>query len=152
MRSAADSAPGADPDAAPRLPKQARLRCKPEFDRVFQNGRKVVDRHLVAWILPLAHTSGPSRIGLVVSRKVGNAVVRNRTKRLLREAFRHLAPGIPHPVEIVIVPRPAGLPTKATEARSSLRHLLSVYARGPRRKGGSPRTPARPEPPGDGRG
>lgn len=135
------SADGAGRDrGAERLTRAARLRNKAEYDRVFQGGRKVVDRHLVAWMRPLPPGHAGSRLGLVVSRKVGGAVTRNRTKRLLREAFRRLAPTIPAPLEIVIVPRPAGVPRTLAEALGSLRHLLALHARGPRpRRQGSGR-------------
>lgn len=46
-----------------------------------------------------------SRLGLAVSKKIGNAVVRNRIKRLLRECFRLYPEYIPKSVDIVIVPK-----------------------------------------------
>ncbi len=49
-------------------------------------GEKVVCRDLVCWASP--SLSGNSRLGLIVSKKVGNAVCRNRVKRVLRDIFR----------------------------------------------------------------
>ena len=69
------------------LPKNARLRVSSEFRRVQSRGRKVRTRHLL--VLYSRGRESQSRFGLVVSKKVGNAVARNRVKRWLREAIRH---------------------------------------------------------------
>ncbi len=46
-----------------------------------------------------------SRLGVVVSRRVGGSVVRSRTRRVLREAFRHLQGGFQQPLDLVLVAR-----------------------------------------------
>jgi ribonuclease P protein component len=62
---------------------------------------------------------GHPRLGLSVSRKVGGAVVRNRWKRLLREAFRLRRPDLPQGVDLVVVPR-AGTLTDLSAITESL--------------------------------
>jgi len=87
--------------------KKDRLTCKAEFDRVFAAPRKRVTRELV--ILTLASPAGvesEGRIGLVVSRKVGNAVHRNRGKRRLREIFRKIPTENKAGQDIVFIARP----------------------------------------------
>ena len=70
-----------------RLPKDARLRKPQEFRHVYGNGKRYDGRFISAFVLPNELSS--HRIGITASRKgVGNAVQRNRAKRLLREAFR----------------------------------------------------------------
>ena len=82
------------------FPKHHRILKRMDYRRVFNAEIKVVCRELVVFARPV---KGPGRIGLVVSKKVGNAVVRNRVKRSLREAFR-LSNTIP-PWDIVVVAR-----------------------------------------------
>jgi len=104
------------------LGRRRRLRTRRDFERVFAQGRKHVNRQLVAYVRPLS--SGPSRLGLSVSRRVGNAARRNRVKRCLREAFRHLAAEAAEPFEIVLIARPAAAPTSYAGARRALRSVL----------------------------
>lgn len=105
------------------FPREARLRRRREFDEVMTGGRKVVNRQLVAWVLERPDAARP-RLGLAIGRKIGNSPTRNRVKRVLREAFRHLAPQLPGPVDVVVVARAGAAPRDLAEARSSLAHLL----------------------------
>ena len=69
------------------MPKETHLRTSGQFQRVYANGQRYDGRYLSAFVLDnhLPH----HRFGITASRKaVGNAVERNRSKRLLREAFR----------------------------------------------------------------
>jgi ribonuclease P protein component len=69
------------------LPKETHLRNSAEFQRVYAQGQRYDGRFLTAFVLDnnLPH----HRFGITASRKaIGNAVERNRSKRLLREAFR----------------------------------------------------------------
>lgn len=63
-----------------------RLRRKADFDRAYSEGKRIVSSSLVLFFCP--SPSEKTRLGLSVSKKIGKAVVRNRVKRLLREAFR----------------------------------------------------------------
>ena len=92
------------------FPKTHRLLKSDDFDRVFAARRSRADDRLVVYVLP--NSLDYARLGLVVSRKVGGAVVRNRWKRLLREAFRLTQHDLPA-VDIVCLPRAKAKPTLA---------------------------------------
>lgn len=81
----------APPSGAPSRPpaKPDRLTRRAEFLRVAAKGRKTPMPGLVLQVLK-RQDSGPARLGFTVTRKVGNAVIRNRTRRRLKEAARLL--------------------------------------------------------------
>lgn len=66
------------------------LRGAGRFDALFCNGVRV--RHKGVTVVKLERGPGPARVGLVVGRRVGGAVMRNRVKRRLREALRRAGP------------------------------------------------------------
>ena len=77
------------------FPRERRVRKKAEFDRVYAGDAFAADPMLVVRGVP--NGLPQTRLGLSVSRKVGNAVVRNRWKRRIREAFRLQLEGYPPP-------------------------------------------------------
>jgi len=85
------------------FPKSARLLKPAEFDRVMQRRFSEADGLMILYAA--RGQSSATRLGLVVSRKCGNAVVRNRWKRLLREAFRLVYHELPAGLDLVVLPR-----------------------------------------------
>ncbi len=83
-----------------RLPREARVRVRAEFDRTFKQGTRAASPLLALhWL----RDNAPARLGLAVSRKVDTrAVVRNRIKRTLREAFRRLRTSLPGGSYVVV--------------------------------------------------
>jgi ribonuclease P protein component len=107
------------------LPKDNRLRRKRQFAQVFAQAKKRHGPHLL--FLSRENGSGHSRLGLTVSRKVGDAVARNRIKRLLREAFRRLKTEIQPSLDVVIIARRGAVALDyATVHRSMLASIQSA--------------------------
>jgi ribonuclease P protein component len=71
-----------------RFPKSRRLTRDSEFRRVRTEGKTVRGNTLTIGFLKDAHSNATARAGFITSKRVGNAVVRNRTRRRLREIFR----------------------------------------------------------------
>src|SRR5262245_42562256 len=108
------------------FPQSHRMKTPAEFERCYARKRSASDGVLVVYACEngLAHP----RLGCSVSKKVGNAVVRNRYKRLFREAFRLAQHDLPAGVDLILIPRPG--PEPALEAvRASLVKLASQAAR-----------------------
>jgi ribonuclease P protein component len=87
--------------------RRHRLSRSRDFDAVYRRGTSASTRYLVLhWFPREEDEDGASRLGLAVPRSVGSAVVRNRMKRLLREAWRELLPDVPGGHDYVLVARP----------------------------------------------
>lgn len=90
------------------FPKTCRLVRPGDFARVYAVRRSAAAGALVVYAAA-QEPSGSTRIGLSVSRRIGNAVVRNRWKRRLREAFRRVRAALPAGYDFIVVVR-SGLP------------------------------------------
>jgi ribonuclease P protein component len=94
--------------------RRNRLSRSRDFDAVYRQGRSVSTRFLTLYWFARDEQLGEPRLGFAVPKAVGNAVVRNRIKRQLREITRERLPGLPSVNDYVLVVR-KGLP-EASEA------------------------------------
>ena len=111
-------------DGSPVMfPREQRLTKAGEFTALIQHGRRLTEGPLM--LRALRRDSGKARFGFAVSKRVGNAVVRNRTKRRLREILRHLP--VDQGWDILVSARP----TAASADYHALRYaLISLLQRG----------------------
>jgi ribonuclease P protein component len=111
---------------AAELRRAARLRDARDFQRVNRTGTRRAGLHFVAVVA----VSGPvpvarPRLGLAVSRRVGNAVARNRVKRRVREWFRRERASLPAGTDWVVIARAGAAELGASEVARELSELAS---------------------------
>ena len=90
--------------AGQRLPRGARLRDPRDFQRVNRSGVRRASTHFVAVVAP-SRADAEVKLGLAVSRRVGNAVARNRVKRHVRDWFRRTRSTLPPATDWVVIAR-----------------------------------------------
>lgn len=112
-----------------------RIKTRPEFLTCYSQGKKYHSRYFLVFCREVGGTSGPvhTRLGLAMGRKTGNAVQRNRWKRLVREFFRQNREAFPRGCDIVVVakhgtdPLRLGLTDVANDLHSVLRRVRRDY-------------------------
>ena len=105
------------------------LKKNSEFKSVYQAKHSYANKYIIMYILQ--NGTDTNRLGVSVSKKVGNSIVRHRLARLIREAFRlnvtQVAPGY----DVVVIAR-AGLKGKGyKETESAMLHLLKLHHKSP---------------------
>jgi len=117
------------------FPRAARVLAPADFARVFAVRRSAASGPLVLYAGPATVATQPARLGVSVSRRIGNAVVRNRWKRRLREAFRRVRPLLPAGNDFVIVVRSGAAPRGAEGAKQVEAMIGDLSARVVQRPG-----------------
>ena len=99
-----------------------RLTRSTDFKRVRREGKSYA--HPLVVLIAHPKDEADVKIGLIASRRVGNAVKRNRAKRLLRAAVQELIPEIVPNIDIILIARTPIINVKMPEVRIALRALL----------------------------
>lgn len=111
------------------LPKSGRLCRNKSFQAVYRGGKSYANRQLVVYVLP--QRGRGRRVGFAAGKRLGSAVVRNRVKRLLREAYRLEQHRLADGFDLILVGRQAlvkaGLPT-VTAALLQLCERAKIFA------------------------
>lgn len=115
----------------PYQPHPERLKKSWEFQRTYKKGKKYWDAYFVIYVCQTQLRQ--TRLGITVSKKVGNSVQRNRVKRLIRETFRSLKSKLQPQYDIVVVGRPDAYGLTGQQAQASLQRLFrraSIFVSG----------------------
>lgn len=110
-----------------RFPKSSRLLTRADFRRAYDNGIRLPSSSFTLFWLAQPELSQP-RVGLTTPRALGNAVVRNRIRRRLREAVRHELPSYPRPIDYVFNPRRNLLNVPLPQLRAEVRKVFAKCA------------------------
>ncbi|PFJ17873.1 ribonuclease P protein component [Bacillus cereus] len=105
------------------MKKKNRIKKNDEFQTVFQKGKSNANRQFVVYQLDKEEQPN-FRIGLSVSKKIGNAVVRNRIKRMIRQSITELKDEIDSGKDFVIIARKPCAEMTYEEVKKSLIHVL----------------------------
>ncbi|MCM3764227.1 ribonuclease P protein component [Neobacillus niacini] len=107
------------------MKKELRIKKNQDFQTVFQKGRSFANRQFVVYCLE-KEGQADFRIGLSVSKKLGNAVTRNQIKRYIRQAIFELKEQLALGNDYVIIARKPAADMDFFEVKNSLAHVLKV--------------------------
>lgn len=101
------------------------LKKNRDFQYVYKNGKSYANKYLVMYIVE--NSIGINRIGISVSKKVGNSVVRHRLTRLVRESYRLHENIFNSGLDIVVIVRNNAASIQYSEVESALLHLGKLH-------------------------
>ena len=101
------------------------LRKNIEFQHTYQNGKSYANRYLVMYVLE--NNSEKNRVGIQVSKKVGNSVIRHRITRLIRESYRLQEDMFNSGLDIVVIARATARNADYHQIESALMHLGGLH-------------------------
>lgn len=107
------------------MKKSYRVKKNTEFQHIFKKGKSSANRQFVIYVLK-KESQQNFRIGLSVSKKIGNAVKRNEIKRYIRQSFLELETYIDKGNDYVIIARKPAAEMNFHEVKKSLQHVLKV--------------------------
>ena len=105
--------------------KRQRIKKNEEFQKVFKKGKSFANRQFVVYCLRKEEQQA-FRVGLSVSKKIGNAVTRNQIKRYIRQTFLELKNDVRQDMDYVIIARSQAATLDFHETKKSLEHVLRI--------------------------
>ena len=101
------------------------IKINQEFRTVYKNGRSRANAYLVVYLLE--NSSDRNRLGISVSKKVGNSVVRHRLKRLIKESYRLHENMFNSGLNIVVIARVGAGKADFHQIESALLHVMRLH-------------------------
>ncbi len=100
------------------------LKKNKEFQQVYRKGKSVANKYLILYVIE--NNLGINRVGISVSKKVGNSVIRHRITRLIRESYRLSESDFNRGFDFVVLARPDAAEKTFKEIESALRHVARL--------------------------
>ena len=101
------------------------LKSNYDFQRVYKNGKSYANKYLVMYVVE--NNTDRNRLGISVSKKVGNSVVRHRITRLIRESYRLHENIFNSGLDIVVIARNSASSVSFMRIESALLHLAKLH-------------------------
>ena len=101
------------------------LKKNRDFQKVYRKGRSLANKYLVMYVLE--NGTSQNRLGISVSKKVGNSIVRHRLTRLIRESYRLQEEHFKRGLDIVVIARNSAKGKIYHDIESALLHLGSLH-------------------------
>ncbi|MEM6691174.1 MAG: ribonuclease P protein component [Planctomycetota bacterium] len=117
------------PDASYRFSADQRIKLRNEFQRVLRHGSVAADGTLVVFAVAQEKEVWAPRLGITIPKKTGNAVVRNRWKRHIRECFRLQQDSLPRGFDFIVRPKKGATLNHEDIDRSVARLFLKAAKR-----------------------
>ena len=108
-----------------RFPKRFRVLKSADYQRIQREGHRYHTSSFT--LLMLSSTQPNTRLGIIATKKIGNAVVRNRVKRRLREVFRQHRDYFPEGADIVVIAKARAADADYHDVESELQKLARVW-------------------------
>ena len=101
------------------------LKRNADFQNVYKNGKSYANRYIVMYVLE--NQTGRNRLGISVSKKVGNSIVRHRVTRLIRESYRLQEDMFNSGLDMVVIARKSAKDKTCQDIGSALQHLGKLH-------------------------
>ena len=101
------------------------LKRNADFQNVYKNGKSYANRYLVMYVLE--NQTGRNRLGISVSKKVGNSIVRHRVTRRIRESYRLQEDMFNSGLDMVVIARKSAKDKTCQDIGSALQHLGKLH-------------------------